>query len=375
MGLQTELISEPGGIAAIEDDWRALAELRGNAFLTPEWFRCSLEHDEVSPLVAAVRREDGRLAGVMPLVLDETKRPRAVRFAGAGLGDLFAPAAREDEEAAVAAAAMRALEAAPGKHVVLLDHIEAERPWWREMQAAPQGRYAAVEQRPSEMLYIELDGLDWEGYLAARSRNFRSQIRRRERALEKEHRVEVRSATEEGLDADLDLLFELHTQRWRGRDQASSLEDEGPRRFIGDFCAEAARRGWLRLRLLEVDGTAVAGFLGWRLGDCYSFYQSGFDPAWSDKSVGIVLMASTIRSAIEEGASAFEMLLGEESYKSRFTNAERLVQTVTLVKAGSPTRLMLAGEARARRYGRRVADRPLLGRIAQSLRRLLPTSR
>ncbi|MEK6251714.1 MAG: GNAT family N-acetyltransferase [Actinomycetota bacterium] len=56
----------------------------------------------------------------------------------------------------------------------------------------------------------------------------------------------------------------------------------------------AQQRGWLRLRLLEVDGVAVAGFLGWRLGDSYAFYQSGFDPSWPDKSVGVVMMATTV---------------------------------------------------------------------------------
>jgi CelD/BcsL family acetyltransferase involved in cellulose biosynthesis len=374
MALDAELISEPERLAGIEEEWRALAELRGNAFLTPEWFHCAREHSGASPLVAAARR-GGELAGVMPMLLDDSRRPRAIRFAGADLGDRFSPAAREGDEAAVAAAAMRSLADQGGKRIVLLEHVESERPWWREMQSAPRARYAAVPRSPSVEPYIDLRGLDWEGYLASRSRNFRSQVRRRERALEREHGFEVRQATEATLEADLDALFRLHTQRWDARDDSSSLEAEAPKLFLRSFSAAALARGWLRLRLLEVDGVAVAGFLGWRLGDRYAFYQSGFDPEWSDRSVGVVMMATTIRSAIEEGASEFDMLLGEEAYKARYTNSSRSVETVTLVRAASPVRFVLAGEAKARRVGRRLAQRPALGRIARSLRRLLPTSR
>jgi CelD/BcsL family acetyltransferase involved in cellulose biosynthesis len=375
--MKAELITESARIERIEDDWRALAESRGNAFVTPEWFRSWWERraETISPLVAAVRRVDGSLAGVLPMVLDTSRRPRAIRFGGANFGDRFVPAAAESDEVEVASAVMTALqEKGLDRYMLLLDHVDQDRPWWREMQQASTVRRAGIEQQQFDVAYIQLEGLDWEGYLASRSRNFRSQIRRRERALERDHQVEVRVATEQTLEADLARLFELHAMRWQGRGR-SSLEADGAKESLGNFAGAALRRGWLRLRLLEVDGVAVAAFLGWRLGDCYAFYQSGFDPSWSDKSVGVVMMATTVRSAIEEGAIEFDMLLGDEPYKQRFTNASRPVQTVILTRSMSPTRLLVAGEARARRYGRRLRDLTVLGAVARSLRRLLPTSR
>ena len=33
-------IDDPVGLAEVEGDSRRLAEARGNAFLTPEWFHC-----------------------------------------------------------------------------------------------------------------------------------------------------------------------------------------------------------------------------------------------------------------------------------------------------------------------------------------------
>jgi CelD/BcsL family acetyltransferase involved in cellulose biosynthesis len=311
----------------------------------------------------------------MPMVLDTSRRPRAIRFAGANFGDRFVPAARESDEAEVAAAVMGALqEEGLDRYMLLLDHVDQDRPWWREMQQASSVRRAAIEQQQYDVAYIQLEGLDWEGYLASRSRNFRSQVRRRERALERDHEVKVQSATEATLQGDLLRLFDLHARRWQARGR-SSLEASGAKESLSSFAELAQQRGWLRLRLLEVDGVAVAGFLGWRLGDSYAFYQSGFDPSWSDKSVGVVMMATTVRSAIEEGAIEFDMLLGDEPYKQRFTNASRPVQTVILTRSTSPTRLLVAGEARARRYGRSLVERPGIGAAARALQRLLPTSR
>lgn len=377
--LTSELITDLAEVGKIEDEWRALAEHRGNAFVTPEWFRTwEGEHsDSTTPLIAAARHEDGSLAGVMPLVLDSGKRPRAIRFGGANFGDRFVPVAREADEGRVAAAAMKALEEGGiDRYLLLLDHVDQQRPWWRQMQQASAAQRAGIEQQQWDVTYIDFEGLDdWEAYLASRSRNFRSQVRRRERALHGDHAVEVRSATEATLQEDLARFFDLHDRRWEGRDQSSSLQLGGAKPALRRFAMMAHARGWLRLRLLEADGVAVAGFFGWRLGDCYAFYQSGFDPAWADKSVGMVMMSTTVRSALEEGAAEFDMLLGDEPYKQRFTNASRPVHTVVLPRAMTATRLLVAGEARARRVGRRLAERPALDRVLRSMTRLLPTAR
>jgi CelD/BcsL family acetyltransferase involved in cellulose biosynthesis len=375
--MKAGLITDVSGIGEVEDEWRALAESRGNGFVTPEWFRSWWAHrgSSSSPLISVARRDDGSVAGVMPLVLDASSRPRAIRFAGATLGDRFHPAAAEADEDAVAAATMAALEAeGVHRYMVLLEHVELERGWWREMRAAASTQRAGTEQQHTEVPYISLDGLDWDGYLAGRSKNFRQQVRRRERGLRREHRLEVRSATAATLEADLATLFELHSLRWSERGR-SSLEAPESIEVVSDFTRAAARRDWLRLRLLEVDGDAVAAFLGWRVGGSYAFFQSGFDPAWSDRSVGLVLMALTVRSAIEEGAAEFDMLLGTEAYKRRFTDANRPAVTVALPPAMRPVRLLVAGEATARRLGRGLAQRRGSGPVARRLRSLLPTRR
>lgn len=375
--MKAQLHSDLDSLGALEDQWRDLAVELGSAFVTPEWSRAWWRHfgEDRALLLATAREEGGRLAGVMPLALDRAGRPRAIRFAGSGLGDRFEPAAGPDRQGAVAAVVIAALEeAGHRRRLLLLEHAERDSPWPGEMAAAASIRLAAIEQRRAEEPYVSLEGLDWDGYLATRSKSFRKRVRYLERSLERDHDVAVRqTAAAAELGADLETFMRLHDLRWQERG-GSSIAAPAARAFLADFAAAALDRGWLRLRFLEVDTEPVAALLGWRVGGRYAFYQGGFDPAWARQSVGLLLVALTLRDAISEGASEFDFLLGEEPYKWRFADDSRAVHTVALVPARSPLRLLVGGEALARRAGRRAAGLRGLGALRR-LGRLLPTSR
>jgi CelD/BcsL family acetyltransferase involved in cellulose biosynthesis len=373
--LMPELITDPARLGGIEDEWRALAEQRSNGFVTPEWLRAWWNHQghvSSSLLVVAVRKQDGALAGVMPLALDASSRPRAIRFAGADLGDRFHPVASTEDEAAVAASAISALQANGTAHrMVMLEHVEPGRPWLSELRDASPRRLALSEQSEAELPYVPLEGLDWETYVSQRTAKFRSQIRRRERVLLRDHEMKVHSADEQTLETDLDEFFRLHAMRWQGRGQ-SALTEPQAQAMLREFAASALGHGWLRLIVIEAEGSAIAAFLGWRVGDSYVSYNTGFDPAWSNKSVGTVLTSVAIRGAIEEGAREFDFLLGTEPYKRSFTSEARPGVNAVLIGALRPMRLLVAGKARARRA---IAGRPALGRVISSLARLVPTAR
>ena len=48
-------------------------------------------------------------------------------------------------------------------------------------------------------------------------------------------------------------------------------------------------------------------------------YQSGRDPAYEAGSIGWVLTLHAIRESVQDGMRAYRFLLGQESYKTRFT--------------------------------------------------------
>lgn len=354
---ETEIISELDSLTYLVDEWRALAVARGNAFVTPEWLMSWHRHfGEGHELVVCAVRSDGELRGVLPLVIDAKKRPRTARFAGSAMGDFFHPAARIGDEADVAAAAAAALHARPAPRTgVLLENVEAEAAWWTEF--AKVDGSAPVVSRESVLPSAHLDGRSWEEYLGSRSRNLRSQVGRRLRALERDHEITFRwTRSCEQVADDMNTLFRLHGARWNEKPGRSAIEGGSVRAFHADFARAAQREGWLRLCLLEADGAAVAGWYGWRIGNRFAYYQAGFDPAWGDRSVGFVLFAQTIRAAIEEGATAYDMLLGDEPFKLRFADSTREVRTLVSARPWSAARMLAANEARLRRAAARLPE-------------------
>lgn len=376
--MKAELITDLDALATVEEGWRRLAVQRGNAFLSPDWYRAWVRADgrQHTPAVVATRDQTGEISGVVPLVLDRGSRPHALRFGGSSFGDRFGIAAPRSIEDHVAEAAIAELEQAGFTSMLVLHRVDAESEWPERMAAASGRRLAVVDQGTAELPHVKVAGLDWEGYLAERSQKFRQRVGRGlERALERDGiEFAVRETSDPArLDEDMATLFRLHDLRHEASD--SSIVSEQVRESLRTFADGALERGWLRLRILELDGHPAAAFLGWRLGPSYAVYQSGFDPAWAEQSAGMLLLNDTVRAAIAEDAEEVDLLLGGEAFKWRFAPDPRVVRTVIVVGAARPARLLASGEAFARERGRRLARHPRLRPAARSLARLLPGGR
>jgi CelD/BcsL family acetyltransferase involved in cellulose biosynthesis len=365
--LSVEVMDNPDALAPVLDSWRRLAARRGNAFVTPEWYFAALDslHRDAVPAVAVMRGSDGGVRGVLPLVDRRSAggSPR-VAFPGTRFGDIFHPVAEQEDEVEVAATLAPALARHLGGRCRLdLGRVGVEAGWWRELARAWPGRMTAVPQPEESLPYVALEGVDWEAYLATRSGQFRNQVKRKMRSLERDHDVRLRrSQTIEEVSHDLDILFQLHDARWEERPGASSIAGSRVRDLHRAFAAAAHERGWLRLYILEVDGAAAAAWYGWHVGDRFSYYQAGFEPIWSRYSVGFLLLAETVREAIADGAAEYDLLVGDEAFKSRFATGERLGSSVLLAPSISRTRLT-ASAKRVARSGVRAMPAPARERI------------
>jgi CelD/BcsL family acetyltransferase involved in cellulose biosynthesis len=371
---QAELITDIGELTALAGEWRALAERRGDAFLTPEWFLAWLRHcgQGWEPHVAVARSPRGTVRGLLPLVSSKSNGPREVRVCP--IGDRFHPVAAPGDEKAVAVALAPAI-APPGRGLrsLLLENVDAEGEWWRALAKTSETPLATVERSEATLPFVDLAGIGWDEYLAGRSRQLRSQLGRKLRSLQREHDVRFRrTRSSEEVAEDLATLFRLHDARWAERSDSSALADPTVREFHREFASAAFERGWLRLFVMEVDGAPIAALYGWLIGGRWSYYQAGFDPAWSRNSPGFLLLGETIRAAIEEGASEYDMLRGDEAFKRRFATSSRTVRTILLAPRGHQAHINAAAVDRLRRAWRVLPARPrararrLAGRLGVS---------
>lgn len=363
-------------LAVWHDAWRELAEQRGNPFITPEWYGSWLEHygDEAEPFaIVSGSAVDGSCEAVLPLV--RTRRSNVLRFAGADLGDHFHPACREEDEAMFARAACALLrERSREWSTAVLHGTEVDSVWHATLRASASP-LAVVTGPATAMPFVDLDDVTWEALWAERGRKLRKYVRSRTNQIEREHEVRYRRAEDErALDADMTVMLNLHEQRFGHQ---SLLLDDRAQAFHRSFAARALERGWLRLAFLDLDGTPVAASYGWNVGGRYGDYNGGFAPEWAKMSVGLLLIVHTLRSALEEGATEYDFLLGDEPYKSRFTSTRRCVATVMLGPRFHHQRMLFAAAVRARKLIGRLPGSvsSTLGRPLRPLLRRLPTTR
>jgi CelD/BcsL family acetyltransferase involved in cellulose biosynthesis len=332
-------------LGAARAEWDALAQRCGNVFSTWEWADTWWRHlgDGARLLAFTCRREDGTAAAILPLCVRRDRLGlRRAGWIGTGpadeLGPVCAPADRELAARGMREAIARTRDA---WDVLLLDGLPAADAWPSRL-SAPR-----IHRMPSPVITFPDGG--WDAYLAARSSNFRGQVRRRERRLGRDHELVFRLADEPAAVAPaLDEVIRLHDLRWVGGSAAFA----GARRpFHHDFAARAHERGWLRLWLLELDGRVVAGWYGFRFGGQEWFYQSGRDPGNDSDVVGFVLLAHTVRAAAQDGIGVYRLLAGGEAYKARFATEHPECERVVLA-SGIRGRAYVGGLA-----GRRVAGR------------------
>jgi CelD/BcsL family acetyltransferase involved in cellulose biosynthesis len=270
---------------------------------------------------------------VLPLALRWRRPISLARFVGHGPADQQGPVCPVERMPQVFEAAL----SEAGWDVLLAERLPPG-----------HGLDGRVLRRESSPLIDRPEG-GWEEYLASRSKNLRQQLGRKQRKLEREHELRFRLSDDAArVGEDMQTLFRLHRARW-GEEGSGALSGDRAA-FHLDFATLALERGWLRLWMAEADGEPVAAWYGFRFGGAESYYQSGRDPDRERSSVGLVLLAHTMRQAMDDGMREYRLLRGGETYKDRFATRDPGVETVA-VGRGLGRAVALAGGGAARLPG------------------------
>ena len=321
------------GVPSIEE-WRAL-NLRarsGSMFLGPEWLLPWWNHfGEDRELQLICVREEGRLIGLWPLFAERTRlggvAVRRLAYLGDGdtgcdYLDLLAEPGRERDVYDHALPAMQRLS----WDVCDLDGM------WRESFTALQLAQTFPPARATERVvrdgqlrfvcpHIRLSGT-WEQYVQGLSR--RENLRRREKWLFRQPGVSITCArTPEEARPAIEAFLALHRTRWAVEGGSDGLCDDRHEAFHREASQRLAEAGQLRMYTLYAARRPVASVYGVVHKDKFNYYQSGYDPLWSSKSPGLVLLARTVQDAFAERLVEFDFLRGNESYKSEWARAER----------------------------------------------------
>ncbi|ABS26811.1 GNAT family N-acetyltransferase [Anaeromyxobacter sp. Fw109-5] len=367
-------------LGALKEEWRALfdAAQAPSPFLSWEWLhtfhRCFAARRPIWILEA--RDPAARLAGLLVLsgrhgLLGE----RRWSLLGNGLtgADGLDVLARPDLAAAARSAVARALAAGVTRWDVLdLEDLPCGSPTLSALREAmaPTGVRTQVER-----------GFVCPGFVVRGTfEEHLARIRRREtygrrvRWLERQpgFRVEVTTSQEEAAAA-MDDFLRLHRLRWQVEGGSSGIPPGPVEDFHRELAPLLAERGWLRLYRLFVGRDAIAAVYGLEVGRRFFYYQSGYDPAWSARSPGVVLVGRTVEDAYARGLTDYDFLRGTEAYKMDWAWDRRETCSARLqapsVRAGTAVAAQDAFRA-ARGFARSVAPELVWGALRRARRSL-----
>lgn len=311
-------------LGPLRGDWTRLAERAENVFGTWEWADAWNRHLGAGARLelGVARAADGGVVAILPLFEARRTPFRLLRFLGAGPSDQLGPiCAPEDRWTAAKAMARFLASALRGGGIFIGERVLGTE--------GLGGQLGGVLLRSGPSPVLPVGGRSFDDFLGSRSRNFREQVRRRERRVAREHRLVYR-LTEDPvqLEADMDTLIRLHYARWR--DHESNALSGARASFHRDFSARALAHGWLRLWTMELDRRAVAAWYGFRFAGVETYYQAGRDPALDHLNVGFVLLSHAIRSAFDDGMREFRFGHGDEAYKNRFAELDPKLETIAV---------------------------------------------
>ena len=367
---------DPARFAALRPEWSDLFDAAASPapFLAWEWLApwWRAFGGRRTPWILEARDGEGTLAGLLLLV--GTAGPLGVRrwrFLGNGISgaDGLDVLARAADAPRVRDAFARFLATAiDGWDVLELEDLPAGSPSLEPLRRAAAARGALAEvERGFTCPGFAVRG-SFENHLARVPR--RETYRRRVRWLARQpgFRIDVATTPAEAPGAIEDLL-RLHRLRWAAEGGSAGIPAGAVEDFHREVAPLLAARGWLRLYRLHVGGTAIAAIHGIEVNARFYYYQSGYDPAWSARSPGLVLVGRTVEDAYARGLADYDFLRGTEPYKLEWASDRR--DTCTL-RLRAPT-LRAGGEALAReawRGARGVARNVAPRRAWDALRRL-----
>ena len=334
-----EIIDQLSGFEALRLQWNELlrASAANGPFLTWEWMYAWWTNLRGrSRLQLLVVRAGDEIVAIAPLRITRERLPvfSTLEFLGTGCAgsdylDLIVRSGFESE-------AIHALaESIESRGLALrLSHLRPGSQASRLGRRLESGGWTCRETQAGVCPVIPLAGHTWDSYMATRGTGHRANVRRQMSTVHRlfDVRFERVASTSHRLEA-LAALATFHDGRWGRHTGSTAFQTRDSQAFHRDATRRALDADWLRLYALYFDDQMAGAMYAFSYDHRFYFYQHGFDERYQKHSPGVLLVALTIRAAIDEGAREFDLLWGVESYKRLWADDARHLGRLDLFPA------------------------------------------
>ncbi len=176
----------------------------------------------------------------------------------------------------------------------------------------------------------------WDAHVQSLSKKDRHELRRKLRRLEANGDAHYRlyNHGQDDLSGALDDFVSLMR---KSSEAKSEFLTPDRRAFLETLTRIMADADSLHLAFLDVQGKPVSATMSFFEADRLLLYNSGYDPEYSQLSVGLLLKAYDVRGAIEQGLREYDFLRGNEPYKYDLGGSDRVLYHWRLDRNGEAT--------------------------------------
>jgi len=297
--VRTQILRGPRQWTAVRHVWEALLEAGPEPYYAqlPEWMEAVSNHlhdddsrwfvaeDDEGPLVALPYQTSVRRQGPLRVRMLANER---------GVDGLAAPRLRPDP----LRRALLAASAADGEpiDVLSLNGLRPGSAFIRLATAASTGLYAEVRHGGFSTIETRVTADEW---MAAASRNLRSGLRKARNRFEARGTMTISEVT---TPAEVEAAFEeyvaIEATGWKA-DSGALANQPVDRALMRHLLVACAATGQATVRMLRLDGRAVAGQLATIGAGTLVLYKVAYDEAHADLSPSNILLADLIKACCD----------------------------------------------------------------------------
>lgn len=293
-------------LEALAADWDTLDPARRNPLLSHRWFAAAAAtlHVDGSLHVIELRR-DARLVGIAPLASTRRHGVRCIEIIGAAM--LHEPTALLADAESTCKALCAALVAT--RRPFVLQRIPMDSGVIDQLSKCAKGRGTLLVARSAACQRVDIEG-SWDEYLAGRSSQVRSGLKRKRAMLEQGGPVsfELLRPKPAELPAILDEAIAIEADGWKDAAGSSLRRNDALRHFVSELAHRFAADEALRVCFLRVAGRGVAMSILLEYDRCYWEIKIGYRESASRASPGRLLLWETLRDAFNRGLRRYEFL-------------------------------------------------------------------
>lgn len=312
-------------VAPYRDDWNMLAEIRGNALISYEWFECCANsfHNNDNLYIVCIIVND-KLIAVAPMYKSISCRHLQIM----GSRRLYEPSSLlyHNDKALTAL-----IDACADIGIPILFSRLSKNIYSQSKLKLIRARSLLLTRPSASSQFIEQCS-DFESYEKSLSSRKRYDLRRAHKNALKYGSIsyEINEKNIPNLDQLLHQAYEIENSCWKTRSGSSIYRNDDLNKFFSCLFVSLEKGSKCVISFLKIDNKPVATQLSIRQFNSLWLLKIGYDENYASFSPGTLLMHEMIRYAHIKKLKLFEFLGNEEAWLDSWRPATRQYNNLLL---------------------------------------------